>query len=83
MTKLILAVLMTFAIGLPQGFSLTTPRASDLLYNSYDVIVVGAGTGGVSAAIQAARMGAKVALLEETDWIGGQVTASGLGSTEY
>ena len=41
----------------------------------YDVVVVGAGTGGVSAAIQAARMGAKVALLEETDWVGGQAIA--------
>jgi len=41
-----------------------------------DVVVVGAGTGGISAAIQAARLGAQVALLEETDWIGGQMTAS-------
>jgi FAD dependent oxidoreductase len=43
---------------------------------STDVVVVGAGTGGVSAAIQAARLGAQVALLEETEWIGGQMTAS-------
>ena len=28
----------------------------------YDVVVVGAGTGGVSAAIQAARIGAKITL---------------------
>lgn len=41
-----------------------------------DIVVVGAGTGGISAAIQAARLGAKVALLEETDWVGGQMTAS-------
>jgi hypothetical protein len=41
-----------------------------------DIVVVGAGTGGVSAAIQAARLGANVTLLEETDWIGGQMTAS-------
>lgn len=43
---------------------------------STDVVIVGAGTGGISAAIQAARLGAQVALLEETDWIGGQMTAS-------
>ena len=43
---------------------------------STDVVIVGAGTGGVSAAIQAVRLGAQVALLEETDWIGGQMTAS-------
>ena len=43
---------------------------------SYDVVVVGAGSGGVSAAIQAARQGRSVALLEETDWIGGQMTSA-------
>lgn len=41
-----------------------------------DVVIVGAGTGGISAAIQAARLGAQVTLLEETDWIGGQMTAA-------
>jgi|GEM_PF-2303676 len=39
----------------------------------YDVVVVGAGSGGVAAAIQASRMGANVALLEETDMVGGQI----------
>ena len=43
---------------------------------SVNIVIVGAGTGGISAAIQAARLGAKVALLEETDWIGGQMTTS-------
>lgn len=42
----------------------------------YDVIVVGAGLGGVTAALQAARLGASVALVEETDWVGGQLTAA-------
>src|SRR5687767_7393869 len=45
-------------------------RAADA---TYDVIVVGAGTGGIGTAIQAARMGANVVILEETDWIGGQM----------
>ncbi len=39
----------------------------------YDMIVAGAGTGGVAAALQAARMGVSVLLVEETDWIGGQM----------
>lgn len=42
---------------------------------NYDVVVVGAGSGGIAAAIQAARLGADVALLEETDYIGGQLIA--------
>lgn len=50
--------------------------------NEYDVIVVGAGTGGVSAAIQAARLGVRVALLEESDWIGGQMTAAAVTSMD-
>ena len=49
---------------------------------TYDVVVVGAGTGGVTAALQAARMGVRVALLEETDWIGGQLTASGVSTLD-
>jgi hypothetical protein len=44
---------------------------------SADVVIVGAGTGGISAALQAARLGAQVALLEETDWVGGQMAAAG------
>ena len=34
---------------------------------SHDVVVVGAGGGGSAVAIQAARLGSSVALLEETD----------------
>jgi hypothetical protein len=49
---------------------------------TYDVLIVGAGTGGVSAAIQAARMGVRVALLEDSDWIGGQMTAAAVTSLD-
>lgn len=45
---------------------------------NFDVIVAGGGTGGFGAAIQAARMGCEVLLIEETDWIGGQMTAAGV-----
>jgi len=56
--------------------TLNTPF--EKLADGYDVIVAGAGTGGSGAAIQAARMGASVLLLEETDWIGGQMSAAGV-----
>lgn len=49
---------------------------------SYDLIVAGAGTGGCAASIQAARMGLKVALLEPTGWVGGQMTAAGVTSLD-
>jgi hypothetical protein len=53
---------------------LNTPP--DKLAPAYDIIVAGAGTGGWAAAVQAARLGATVLLLEETDWIGGQMAAA-------
>ncbi len=56
--------------------------ASNVKATEYDVIVAGAGTGGFGAAIQAARMGCKVLLTEETDWIGGQMTAAGVGTLD-
>jgi hypothetical protein len=43
-----------------------------------DVLVAGGGTGGIAAAMAAARAGRTVCLLEETDWIGGQLTAQGV-----
>ena len=50
----------------------------DSLRANYDVIVAGAGTGGIGAAIQAARLGVSVLLVEETDWVGGQMLAAGV-----
>jgi len=44
---------------------------------SFDVIVVGGGTGGVLAAIAAARTGAKTALVEMKGYTGGIVTEGG------
>lgn len=48
----------------------------------YDVVIAGAGSGGVAAAIQAARMGMKVALLEETEYIGGQMGSAGVSNMD-
>ena len=49
------------------------PPTISPLNRNFDVIVVGAGSGGVAAAIEAARLGVSVALLEETDTVGGQM----------
>jgi len=54
---------------------------ADLLAN-YDVVIAGAGTAGSIAAVQAARQGASVLVVEETDWIGGQMAAAAISSMD-
>lgn len=48
-----------------------------------DVLVAGGGTGGFAAALAACRNGMRVVLTEETDWIGGQLTAQGVPPDEH
>ncbi|PRY59813.1 FAD-dependent oxidoreductase [Glycomyces artemisiae] len=48
-----------------------------------DLLVVGGGLGGVAAARTAARLGLHVLLTEETDWLGGQLTAQAVPSDEH
>jgi len=47
-----------------------------------DVLVIGGGTGGTAAAIQCARMGVKTVLVEETNMLGGMLTAAGVSCTD-
>src|SRR6185503_5091390 len=47
-----------------------------------ELLIAGGGTGGVAAAIAAARAGRRVVLLEETDWLGGQLTAQGVSALD-
>jgi FAD-dependent oxidoreductase family protein len=48
-----------------------------------DIVVVGGGLGGVCAALTAARLARKVVLIEELDWLGGQLTAQGVPLDEH
>jgi hypothetical protein len=50
---------------------------------STDVAVIGGGTGGCAAALAALRNGKRVVLTEETDWVGGQLTAQGVPPDEH
>ncbi len=64
------------------------PKPTQAATATYDIVVAGGGLGGVAASMQAARMGRRVLLVEETDWIGGQASTSGVncidvGDTRY
>ncbi|HHY58013.1 MAG TPA: FAD-dependent oxidoreductase [Chloroflexi bacterium] len=48
-----------------------------------DILIVGGGLGGVAAALAALRLGRTVILSEETDWLGGQLTAQAVPPDEH
>ncbi len=68
-------------LGLWLAFSCSSPtNESDTLKT--EVLVVGGGASGVAAALQAARSGAQVTLVEETPWLGGMLTAAGVSAID-
>ena len=60
------------------GFACRPLLAEDV---TYDVVVYGGTSGGVTAAIQSARLGKSVVLIEPSAHIGG-LTSGGLGATD-
>lgn len=47
-----------------------------------DLLIYGGGASGVSAAIQAARQGVNVIVVEPTPWLGGMLTSAGVSATD-
>ncbi|MCD8294403.1 MAG: FAD-dependent oxidoreductase [Clostridia bacterium] len=47
-----------------------------------DVLIIGGGAGGVSAGVQASRLGANTILVEPGPWLGGMLTSSGVGGID-
>ena len=48
-----------------------------------DTLVVGAGRGGVAAALAVLKLGKRVMLSQKSDWIGGQLTAQAAPPDEH
>ena len=71
----------SFAFGFIYFVILFPINASAQIISSYDVVIYGGTSAGVSAAIQCSRMGKKVILIEPTNRIGG-LTTGGLGKTD-
>jgi hypothetical protein len=49
---------------------------------STDILVVGGGTGGTAAAIQAARKGTQTILVSQFPWLGGMLTSAGVAAPD-
>lgn len=47
-----------------------------------DILIVGGGLGGVSAALAACSSGKKVCLLEESSWLGGQISSQAVSALD-
>ncbi len=58
-----------------------TPHKSTMS-NQYDLVVVGAGSGGIGAAIAASRLGLEVLLIEKNELIGGNASHGGVSIWE-
>lgn len=67
-------------LTLPQSRGSALPRRMETL--TTEVLVVGGGTGGTAAALQAARRGAQVTLVSEFPWLGGMLTSAGVSAPD-
>ena len=63
-------------LGLVSGCNVQSNEASNGNETKFDVIVVGGGAAGLSAAIEAAEAGAKVAVIEKMPVLGGSTLLS-------
>jgi hypothetical protein len=46
------------------------------------VLVIGGGVGGTAAGIQSARMRVQTTIVEQSNWLGGMLTAAGVSATD-
>ena len=73
---------MKHIVAMISALSVSVPAAGSAATNQADICVYGGTSGGVAAAVQAARMGKSVSLVVFNDHLGG-MTSGGLGWTDY
>lgn len=77
MRKQIIYLSITLACSILLSQSCSENRESES-----DVLVVGGSTSGISAGIQSARLGIPTIIVEETEWLGGMITAGGVSGID-
>jgi len=88
-------VLSSATVAIPQSAPLPTPLADPIadpiagsaapeadLTVDCELLIVGGGISGVSAAYEALKMGRTVCMTEITDWVGGQLTSQGTSALD-
>jgi|AntRauMFilla1563_2_1112583.scaffolds.fasta_scaffold00185_9 hypothetical protein len=77
------AAMKTFLLlNLISFLFLITNCFSQQLPAKVDVLIIGGGSSGTAAGMQAAREGASVLIIEETSWLGGMLTAAGVAAVD-
>jgi hypothetical protein len=77
--KRLLDVMKVSVDGAP-GAALVVPVKGPVHEVSCEIVIVGAGLGGVSAALAATKAGHTVCMTEPTLWVGGQATSQGVSA---
>ena len=70
---------IVFSVLLSLVMALSCSRGTDA---QVDVLVVGGGASGVTAGLQASRMGSTARVVEETPWLGGMLTSAGVSAID-
>lgn len=81
MTKYVLFIGL-FMANIFFSFGQIPVTTNSVISTTSNILIIGGGASGITAGIQAARMGAKVIIVEETPWLGGMLTAAGVGAID-
>ncbi|MFM7206883.1 MAG: FAD-dependent oxidoreductase [Planctomycetaceae bacterium] len=79
---IVAALVVAHAIRPVAGVETQAAATQGVVHDDFDVVVAGGSTAAFAAALAAAESGARTALIEPTDWLGGQLTSSGVPAVD-